>query len=101
MKERYLSSAGTLPEFGLIDALVESGLSPLDEGFLADLVGPSALADQRGRIDVIPAFGRCSIRNPGDMLAKIARAYVDHVQSDGTVATILDQVSSLVGSVSV
>lgn len=86
----------TVPEFGLIDALVESGLSPLDDGFLADLVGPSALADRRGRIDVVPAFGSRSLRNAGDVLAKIARAYADHVSAEGKVSTILDQVSSLV-----
>ena len=88
----------TVPEFGLIDALVEYGLSPLDDSFLADLVGPSALADRRGRIDVIPAFGRRSLQNPADVLAKIARAYTEKVRGDGTVATILDQVRMLVDS---
>jgi CobQ/CobB/MinD/ParA nucleotide binding domain len=86
----------TVPEFGLIDALVENGLGPLDESFLADLVGPSPLADRQGRIDVIPAFGRRCLENPGEVLAKIARAYAENVQEDGSVATILDQVSVLV-----
>jgi hypothetical protein len=86
----------TVPEFGLIDALVESGLSPLDDRFLADVVAPSALADRRGRIDVLPAFGRQSMDNPGNVLAKIARAYAEHVGENGTVTTILDQVKSLV-----
>lgn len=53
-----------LPEFGLIDALVENGLGPLDDTFMADLVAPSALTGRRGRIDVIPAFGRRSLRIP-------------------------------------
>lgn len=87
---------GTLPEFGLIDALVENGISELDERFYADLVGPSGLAHRRGRIDVIPAFGRRSISNPSDVLAKIARAYAEDVAPDGSIATILDQVASLV-----
>lgn len=86
---------GTLPEFGLIDALVENGLAPLDEAFLADLVGPSDLADRRGRIDVIPAFGRRSIQNPGDVLSKIARAYTEDIRPDGSMASILDQVAEL------
>lgn len=86
----------TLPLFGTIDALLESAIGPLDNVFLADLVGPSALADQSGKIDVIPAFGRRSIDNPGDVLAKIARAYADSVQPDGQVATILDRVRGLV-----
>jgi len=91
-----LLDEGTLPEFGLVDALVENGLAPLDETFLADLVGPSALSDRRGKIDVIPAFGRRSIQNPAEVLAKIARAYAEDVRSDGSVSTILDQVRSLV-----
>ncbi|MFZ3141983.1 ParA family protein [Polaromonas sp.] len=87
---------GTLPEFGLIDALVENGLAPLDETFLADLVGPSDLADRHGRIDVIPAFGRRSMKNPGDVLSKIARAYTEDIRPDGSVASILDQISELI-----
>ena len=87
---------GTLPEFGLIDALVENGLVPLDEAFLADLVGPSDLASRYGRIDVIPAFGRRSLRNPADVLSKIARAYAEDLRPNGTVASILDQISELV-----
>jgi hypothetical protein len=43
-----LLDEGTLPEFGVLDALVENGLAPLDETFLADLVGPSALAGGAG-----------------------------------------------------
>jgi hypothetical protein len=89
-----------LPQFGLIDALVESGLSPLDDMFLADLVSPSPLADRQGRIDVIPAFGRRCFDNPGDVLAKIARAYTEDVLEDGSVATILDRVSTLVNQFS-
>jgi hypothetical protein len=86
----------TLPPFGIIDALVENGLSGLDDGFLADLVGPSSLAARQGRIDVIPALGKRSICHPADVLAKLARAYTEDVRPDGTVATILDQVRALV-----
>jgi hypothetical protein len=91
-----LLNEGTLPEFGLIDALVENGLAPLDEAFLADLLGPSDLADRLGRIDVMPAFGRRSLKNPADVLSKIARAYTEDSRPDGSVATILDQVADLV-----
>lgn len=90
-----LLTPDTSPEFGVIDALVENGISGLDDGFLADLVGPSALA-LRGRIDVIPAFGRRSAQNPAEVLAKLARAYVEDIAEDGTVATILDQVCALI-----
>jgi hypothetical protein len=91
-----LLDENTLPLFGTIDALVECGLGPLDQTFLADMVGPSSLADQRGRIDVVPAFGSRSVQNPGDVLAKIARAYVEGIRPDGTVSTILDHVRDLI-----
>lgn len=86
----------SLPEFGVLDALVENGLAGLDERFLADLIGPSMLANRRGRIDVIPVLGRRSLRHPADVLAKIARAYAEDVGENGAVATFLDQVRSLV-----
>ncbi len=87
---------GTLPEFGLLDALVENGLAPLDETFKADMIGPSALAGGRGRIDVVPVLGRRSLANPADVLAKIARAYVEDIGSDGRALTLLDRVRTLV-----
>lgn len=86
----------TLPEFGMIDALVENGLSGLDAEFYADLVGPSELATRGGRIDVVPAFGRRSVKNPADVLGKIARAYGEDIRPDGTVSTFLDQVRAIV-----
>jgi MinD-like ATPase involved in chromosome partitioning or flagellar assembly len=85
-----------LPEFGLIDALAEDGLAPLDREFFADLRAPSSLADHRGRIDVVPAFGRRSLCRPANVLAKIARAYMEDIRPDGTVSSILDQVASIV-----
>jgi hypothetical protein len=91
-----LLDEGTLPEFGMIDALVENATSKLDEQFLSDLVGPSAIAAHTGRIDVLPAFGKRSLRNPSEILAKIARAYAEDVKSDGSVLTILDQVRDVV-----
>ena len=93
-----LLDEGTLPESGVLDALVENGLAPLDETFLTDLVGPSGLADGRGRIDVIPVLGRQSLSHPADVLAKLARAYVEDIGPDGQVATVLDQIRTLVDS---
>lgn len=86
----------TLPEFGLIDALVENGISSLDRQFLADLIAPSDLSKGRGRIDVIPVLGKRSLSNPGDVLSKIARAYMEDIRDDGKVETILDQISGLI-----
>lgn len=86
----------TRPEFGVIDALVENGVSGWDNFFLADLVSPSPLADNRGRIDVAPAFGKRSQNNPGEVLAKLSRAYLEDVRDEGGADTILDQVRDLV-----
>ena len=95
-----LLDPGTLPEFGILDALVENGLSGLDNALLADLVGPSALAGGRGRIDVIPVLGRRSLENPADVLAKIARAYIEDIGPDGAVATLRDQIATLLDRLS-
>jgi len=86
----------TLPEFGLLDALVENGLAAMDETFLADLVSPSPLTGNNGRIDVIPVLGRRSLNNPADVLAKIARAYAEDIDQEGQVISVLDQISSLI-----
>lgn len=90
----------TVPKFGVIDALVENSLSGLDPVFMADLVSPSGLAHREGRIDVIPAFGRKSLDNPGEVLSKIARAYAEDISPSGINETILDQVRSLIDGVS-
>jgi len=94
-----LLNDGTLPSFGVVDALVENGLGGIDEEFIADLRGPSSLAPAGGRIDVVPAFGLRSRRKPADALAKLARAYSEDVNSDGSIATLLDQVGTLVDRV--
>jgi hypothetical protein len=91
-----LLDEGTTPDFGMVDALVENGISDIDDSFLADMVGPSSLADRNGRIDVVPAFGRRSIANPADVLGKLSRAYAEDIRDDGTVATLMDQVRDLV-----
>lgn len=68
---------GTLPKFGLLDYLVESGLLPVDDDFYVDLVASSWLGGGKGRVDVVPAIGQSSLNNPANVLAKIARAYLD------------------------
>lgn len=73
----------TLPTFGLLDYLVEQGLGSIDEQFYADMVGSSWLGGGRGRVDVVPAIGQCSLQNPANVLAKIARAYLDGSESNG------------------
>ena len=47
----------------------------------------------------MPAFGRKSLDNPGDVLSKIARAYAEDIDHNGVSKTILDQVRSLIDGV--
>lgn len=90
-----LLNESTTPEFGMIDALVERGLSPLNSELIRDLVGASTLSG-RGRVDVVPAFGARSLANPADVLAKIGRAYGEVVREDGKVESMLDQVAAII-----
>jgi hypothetical protein len=85
----------TTPQFGMIDALVERSLGPLDAEFIRDLTAASTLSS-RGRVDVAPAFGARSLANPADVLAKIGRAYGEVIREDGSIETMLDQVASIV-----
>jgi MinD-like ATPase involved in chromosome partitioning or flagellar assembly len=88
---------GTLPQFGLLDYLVESEVgNVLDDQFFADLVGPSWLGLGRGRVDVIPALGQNSLRFPVNVLAKIARAYLAGSSPDGDTLSFSDRVRILV-----
>jgi hypothetical protein len=75
----------TLPEFGLLDYLVEQSLGSLDDQFYADMVGSSWLGGGRGRVDVIAAIGRRSLLHPANVLAKIARAYLGGGEVGGGV----------------
>ena len=88
----------TLPEFGLLDYLVESEAgNTLDDQFFADLVGPSWLGGGRGRVDVIPAIGRRSLSHPANVLAKLARAYLAAITTDGKTLSFSDRMRTLVG----
>ena len=76
----------TLPEFGLLDYLVElEAGNPLDDEFFVDLIGPSWLGRGIGRVDVIPALGRRSLANPANVLGKLARAYLAGPTTTGSL----------------
>lgn len=72
-----LLEEGTMPRFGLLDYLVESGLQEVDDQFYDSLIGPSWLAAGHGVVSVIPAIGAESISHPKNILSKIARAYLN------------------------
>lgn len=78
-----LLPADTLPEFGLLDYLVEQPLGQLEDQFYVDLVASSWVGGGLGRVDVLPALGQRSLRNPANVLAKLARAYLSNSTTNG------------------
>jgi cellulose biosynthesis protein BcsQ len=96
----------TLPEFGLLDYLVEQSLGPLDEQFYVDMIGSSWIGGGRGRVDVLPAIGQRSLDNPANVLAKIARAYLGGGETsresdlNGEPLSFMDNMRSLLDRIS-
>jgi cellulose biosynthesis protein BcsQ len=87
----------TLPEFGLLDYLVEleSG-NPLEEEFYEDMVGHSWLGGGRGRVDVIPAIGNRSFSFPMNVLGKLARAYFAGPTASGASLSFSERMRNLI-----
>lgn len=83
-----------LPTYGVVDWLVENGLSGTDGTFRADCIGKSSLLDG---ISVVPAFGSQTRAHPADALAKIARASLEDIR-DGTTLSLRDQLQELLES---
>ena len=84
-----------LPSYGMLDYLVEAGLSNIDGEFVTELTGDSFLGSGGARVSVVPAIGRSTLEYPENAIAKIARAYLDVPQDDGPPKTITDQLSDL------
>ncbi len=85
-----------LPRFGTIDFFVENGLKELDDSFMLDCVGSSWLGGGRGRIDVIPSIGASSLAHPSEVLAKIARAYLEAPVEGNDQITFVANLQTLV-----
>lgn len=86
-----------LPAHGLLDLYVEAGVGGYDRALRLDSLSPSRFARGQGLIDVVPAVGRATLARPGDFLAKIARAYLDHPNGpNGEHSGFLQQTRRLV-----
>lgn len=83
-----------LPTYGVVDWLVENGLSGTDSTFRADCIGKSSLLDG---ISVVPAFGSRTLAHPADALAKIARASLEDIR-EGTSLSLRDQLQEMLES---
>lgn len=83
-----------LPTYGVVDWLVENGLSGTGGTFRADCIGKSSLLDG---ISVVPAFGSQTRAHPADALAKIARASLEDIR-DGTSFPLHAQLHEMLNS---
>jgi len=90
----------TLPEFGLLDYLVETALNPIDQQFYVDMIGHSWLSGGKGTVDVIPALGSRSLKTPINVLAKIARAYLEQSTAQSGTSTVTDRMEALLQHIS-
>lgn len=89
-----------IPDFGVVDFLVENGLEEIPDSLLASFVGTSGLTlAGGGRVDVLPALGKRSILSPANVLGKLSRAMIEDVTDQGSIS-VGEQISSMIGRIS-
>ncbi|MBY5391025.1 KGGVGR-motif variant AAA ATPase [Rhizobium leguminosarum] len=81
------------PKYGVIDYLIENGLNGILDEELYDFVGVSPFYE--GSIDVVPATGRETDREPKSMIAKLSRALIEDVKLGNSVS-LTKQVRAMV-----
>ncbi|KVD31074.1 KGGVGR-motif variant AAA ATPase [Burkholderia ubonensis] len=87
---------GRLPDYGVVDFLVENGVGGVSNDLLRRFVGTSQLTSPSGGVvDVMPAIGRRSETAPENILAKLSRAMIEDVTDTGTVS-VGQQISSMI-----
>lgn len=72
------------PKYGALDYLVENGLGGVEDDELFDYVGISHFAN--GQIHVVPAVGRVTDDNPGNMIGKLARGLTEDIGPTGRLS---------------
>lgn len=85
-----------VPKFGTLDFFVEVPIQGVEDSFLLDCTAPSWLGGGRGRIDVAPSFGATSMDSPSNVLAKLARAYLESANASEEGQTFLGRAQELV-----
>ncbi|WP_394438944.1 KGGVGR-motif variant AAA ATPase [Sphingobium naphthae] len=86
----------TLPQFGLLDYLVETNLGVVEDLFLSDMLGFSQLSGGRGSITVVPALGTRANDSPLNVLSKLARAYLPS-ENDPALNSFTAKIDKLIG----
>ncbi len=86
----------SIPDFGVLDFLVENGIGGVPDAMLGEFIGISALtSSDGGRVDVVPALGRRSLASPENVLPKLARAMIDDLGNDGDAVSVSHQISEM------
>lgn len=76
---------GDLPEFGVVDWLVEDLVGRADEAMLDELFTRNVVLDAPG-LSVVPAAGRRTQTHADSYIAKLARAYLEGESDDQAAA---------------
>ena len=85
-----------LPDYGVVDFLVEDGVGGVSDDLLRRFIGTSQLTSSSGGVvDVMPAIGRKSEAAPENILPKLSRAMIEDVTETGTVS-VGQQISSMI-----
>ncbi|WP_167376068.1 KGGVGR-motif variant AAA ATPase [Methylobacterium tarhaniae] len=84
------------PEYGSLDYFVEKGDSAFTEADFATLMEASSIVSGISPVYVVPAFGTKSLLNPENVIAKLSRAYLEDISSDGVGHTFLERTRTLV-----
>jgi cellulose biosynthesis protein BcsQ len=91
-----LLEADRLPDYGVVDFLVEDGIGGVNDELLRKFVGTSQLTSSSGGVvNVMPAIGRKSEAAPENILAKLSRAMIEDVTETGPVS-VGQQVSLMI-----
>jgi len=87
------SASDRRPRFGVVDYLLEEGISGIDDDCLIEFISPSPFANTS--IDVIPAVGRETDSRPQLMIQKLSRALVEDVV-DNKVLPVWSQIEHMI-----
>jgi MinD-like ATPase involved in chromosome partitioning or flagellar assembly len=87
------------PVYGLLDLLVEEGVSELDDELLDNCVGISGLVEGKGLIEVLPATGNKCRLWPENVLAKLSRAMIEAPQPAATAKPVRDRIRAILETI--
>lgn len=90
-----LLSDDSMPSYGALDYFVENALGGASGDFMDQMVGTSHLVQGTGLVDVVPALGKSAAKAPQNVLAKLARAYMEDPSPQGP-KSFLAQARSMV-----